>query len=115
MKLQEIKREIYKLTCTTNTKDLKQQRSDLTQGRDLRRKSEWEAMLGIIIDLRDKGQDFSIDDLENSERALKESLFKIGRLAGMSNEKIELDWQRIQLDSQYAMQFNEFNIHVEDL
>jgi hypothetical protein len=115
MKLREIKQEVYRLTCTANTKDLRRQRPDLSRGRDLRCKSQWEAMLEIIIDLRDKGQDFSINDLDESERTLKESLFKVGRLAGMSNEKIELDWQRIQLDSQYAMQFNEFNIHIEDL
>lgn len=115
MKLNKIKKDVYKLTCTINTKDLRQQRPELTQGRDLRCKSEWKTILEIVVDLRNQGQDFSIDDLDKSENSLKESLLKIGKLAGLSNENIELDWQRIQLDSQYIIQFNELNIHIEDL
>ncbi|MGK7940731.1 MAG: hypothetical protein AB4062_11400 [Crocosphaera sp.] len=109
MKLQEIKQEIYQLTCTKNTKDLKKQRPELVTNRDLRYKNQWVAILDEIKLLRTQGLDLSLTDLEESEKMLKESLFTVGHLAGLSNESIELDWQRIKLENQFA------DIHIEEL
>lgn len=115
MKLKEIKLKVYELTCTKDTKDLKRQRSDLTVNRDLRYKSEWLEILLQEKQMRASGQDFSIEDLNQSEQMLKNSLLKVGKLNGLTDKSIEIDWQRIQLDSQYQSQFNQFNIHIEDL
>lgn len=115
MKLKDIKLKVYTLTYTKDTKDLKRQRFDLTQNRDLRYKAEWQSMLDQVTQLREQGQEFSIEDIDKSEHMLKESLFKVGKLGGMSDKNIELDWQRIQLDAQYQSQCNQFDIHIEDL
>jgi hypothetical protein len=40
---------------------------------------------------------------------LKESLFTIGNLAGLNNDTIELDWQKIKLENQFS------DLHVEEL
>ena len=41
MKINQLKQEVYRLTFTKNTKQLKSHRAELTQGKDLRRKSSW--------------------------------------------------------------------------
>ena len=109
MKLKAIKQEIYHLTCTKNTQQLKKERSDLTSGKDLRYKIQWLAILEQIKSLKEKSLDISLKDLEESEKMLKESLFNVGRIAGLENEKIEIDWQRIQLETQFS------DIHIEEL
>ncbi|MCC0176170.1 hypothetical protein I4641_04150 [Waterburya agarophytonicola K14] len=109
MKLTEIKQEVYSLTCTKNTKQLKRERSDLTTKKDLRYKSHWTDILNKINLLREQALDLSLKDLEESEKMLKESLFAIGRLSGLDNNKMEGDWQRIQLEAQFA------DIHIEQL
>lgn len=109
MKLQTIKQEIYHLTCTKNTKQLKKERSDLTSGKDLRYKKHWISILKQIESLRDLGLDLSLEDLNKSEQMLKESLFKVGTIAGLNKERIEFDWQRIQLEAQFG------DIHIEEL
>ena len=109
MKLQEIKNKVYKLTCTQNTKCLKKQRPELVKNRDLRYKIIWIAILDEIKLLQSQGLDFSLTDLEESEKMLKQSLFTVGNLAGLSNESIELDWQRIKLENQFT------DIHIEEL
>jgi hypothetical protein len=40
---------------------------------------------------------------------LKNSLFKVGALAGRSQDELEIDWHRIQLEAQVA------DIHLEEL
>lgn len=40
---------------------------------------------------------------------LKESLVKVCQLSGMDDEKIEIEWQRIQLEGQFS------DIHIEEL
>ncbi len=40
---------------------------------------------------------------------LKKSLFTVGHLAGLNNESIEVDWQRIKLENQFT------DIHIEEL
>jgi hypothetical protein len=51
--------------------------------------------------------DLSLEDLEKSEQMLKQSLFKVGRMANVSDREIEEDWQRIQQ--------SEKDIRIEDL
>ena len=46
-----------------------------------------------------------------SEQMLKNSLFAVGRMSGLSDREIELDWQRICLDAQFNVQFAD--IHIE--
>ena len=41
----------------------------------------------------------SLDDIDKSEQILKESLFEVVHIAGLSDEKIEIDWQHIKLSS----------------
>ena len=109
MKLPEIKQEVYRLTCTNNTKQLKKEHPQLVEGKDLRYKVQWVAILDQIKLLRNQNLDISLTDLENSEKMLKESLFTIGNLAGLNNETIELDWQRIKLENQFS------DLHIEEL
>ena len=109
MKMQAIKQSVYRLTCTSNTKQLKLQRYDLTYGRDLRFKKQWQEILQQLKELRASGQDFSLADLEQSEQMLKESLFTVGRLSGMSDDALEIEWMRIKLEAQFS------DIHIEQL
>jgi hypothetical protein len=41
MKINQLKQEVYQLTLTKTTKQLKVQRPELTRGRDLRKKDSW--------------------------------------------------------------------------
>lgn len=109
MKLKAIKREVYQLTATQNTKQLKKERSDLTSEKDLRYKVCWLEILEQIKFLREQNLDISLNDLETSETMLKESLFTVGKMAGLNEEKLEIDWQRIQLEAQFV------DVHIEEL
>jgi hypothetical protein len=108
MKMAEVKQEVYKLTGTGTTQDLKKAHPALTQGRDLRYKDHWLSILEQICTLK-QTPDISLADLEQSERMLKESLFKVGAMAGLSEAELETDWQRIQLEAQIT------DIHIEEL
>ncbi len=96
MKLKSIKQEVYHLTSTKNTKQFSQKYSHLTKGKDLRDKSHWLDILEQIRLLREQSLDISLKDLEDSEKMLKESLFTVGKMAGLNKDKLEIDWQRIQ-------------------
>jgi ribosomal protein L29 len=109
MKMQEIKQEVFSLTCTTNTQQLKKERPDLTEGRDLRYKEQWTEIFEKLKVLREQGQDMSVSDLDQSEQMLKQSLFEVGHIAGLSNDQIEIDWQRIKLEGQFG------DVHIEEL
>jgi hypothetical protein len=109
MKLNEIKENVFTLTCTKSTKQLKKEHPHLTQNSDLRYKSHWLQILEKLKALRVTDDDMSILDLEKSEIMLKESLFHIGKIASMSDESLEIDWQRIKLSSQIH------DIHIEEL
>lgn len=109
MKMQKLKQEVYNLTQTSNTKQLKKEHPDLTADRDLRYKAQWAEILDKLKALRAEGQDLSIADLQESEKMLKQSLVKVGRLSGLSDRDIEMDWQRIQLEAQFG------DIHIEEL
>lgn len=109
MKMQSLKQEVFSLTCTSNTRQLKKERPDLTKGKDLRYKIQWVEILEQLKAFRTEVLDISLVDLEQSEQILKKSLFKIGRLANLRNDQIELDWQRIKLETQFS------DIHIEEL
>jgi hypothetical protein len=109
MKLFKIKQVVYDLTHTKNTKQLKKKRSDLTKGKDLRYKSCWIEIFNQTKLLKEKNLDISLQNLEASEKMLKNSLLTVGRMAGLNDAKIEVDWERIQLETQLA------DIHLEEL
>lgn len=109
MKMQEVKQEVYHLTCTKTTHQLRKERPDLTDGRDLRYKAQWIEVLEKTKELREKGFDISLEDLEKSERMLKESLYSAGRMTGLDDETIEINWQRIKLEAQFG------DVHIEEL
>jgi hypothetical protein len=87
----------------------RKQRPDLTKERDLRYKVQWLEILEKLKALRSIDLELSLTDLEQSEQMLKESLSKVGRLAGLNDEQIEVDWQRIKLEAQFS------DIHIEEL
>jgi hypothetical protein len=109
MKMQKIKQEVFKLTDTSNTQQLKKEHPNLTKGRDLRYKEQWKKILEQLKILREKGQDMSLSDLQKSEEMLRASLFEVGHIAGLSNDQIEIDWQRIKLVAQFG------DVHIEEL
>ncbi len=109
MKMQAIKQEVYSLTCTATTTQLRKEHPSLTNGRDLRYKEQWCEILNQLKALRGQGLDLSLDDLEQSEQMLRESLFNVGQLAGLNDTQIETDWQRIKLEAQFQ------DIHIEEL
>ena len=107
MKMQEIKQEVYRLSDTNNTQQLKKEHPDLTEGRDLRYKKYWSEILEKLKELQI--QDLTLSDLEHSEQILKESLFKVGHGVGLTNEQLEVDWQRIKLEAQFG------DVYLEEL
>jgi hypothetical protein len=48
MKIQELKQEVYRLTQTESTKELRKVRSELVQGKDLRRKDSWQSIFNTL-------------------------------------------------------------------
>lgn len=110
MKMQIIKQKVYKLTNTSSTPELRKERHDLTHGRDLRYKAQWLEILEQLKLLRQENADISLEDLNKSEAMLKRSLLKVGRLSGLTDQDIEMDWKRIQLEAQLNN-----DIHIEEL
>jgi hypothetical protein len=104
MKILDIKKEVFQLTCTTDTKELKKDHPNLTNGKDLRYKEQWLKILEDVKFLRNQGSDLSIEDLDESEAMLKESLYTVGKIAGLNEEQLDIDWQRMFSD-----------IHIEEL
>ena len=45
MKINQLKQEVYQLTSTKNTEQLKSKRAELTENKDLRRKDSWDCHL----------------------------------------------------------------------
>ena len=63
MKINRLKQEVYRLTYTKNTKQLKFQRPELTQGKDLRRKDNWTAIFSTLKLIDGFHQDRTSQDL----------------------------------------------------
>ncbi len=110
MKLKEIKVQVYQLSGTETTRQLKKKYPELTKSKDLRYKKHWQALLDHFTQAdHSHDGDLSLKDLEESDKMLRESLAKVGAMAGLSKEEVEMDWQRIQLESQFS------DIHIEEL
>ena len=109
MKLKNIKKKVYCLSCTENTSQLKKRYRNLVLGRDLRYKIHWQEILNQIKLSKEQNLDISLEDLEASEAMLKQSLTRVGHIMGLSDKEIKTDWQRIQLEAQFA------DIHIEEL
>ncbi len=56
-----------------------------------------------------KEKDMSLEDLERSEQMLKNSLFTVGRAAGLTDEQLEIEWERIKFEAEVA------DVHINDL
>ncbi len=56
-----------------------------------------------------KEKDMSLEDLERSEQMLKNSLFTVGRVAGLTDEQLEIEWERIKFEAEVA------DVHINDL
>ena len=110
MKLKEIKAQVYQLSGTKTTRHLKKEYPELTQSKDLRYKKHWQGLLDYFTQADHSHEgDLSLKDLEESDKMLHDSLAKVGAMAGLSEETVEMDWQRIQLESQFS------DIHIEEL
>ena len=57
MKIYQLKQEVYRLTSTKTTKQLKSKKPELTKGKDLRRKDSWIAIYNTIKLIDDFQQD----------------------------------------------------------
>ncbi len=90
MKLPELKAAVWCRVGVANTKALKQQRPDLTQGRDLRYKAEWLAIYAQVQ------QDWTLADCAREEQELKQSLHRVARMAGRAVATVEETWQTLQ-------------------
>lgn len=109
MKIQAIKQEVFSLTSTCTTQELKKQHPKLIGGRDLRYKAHWFEILEQVQALHAQSVDLSLTELEESEKMLQQSLITVGLIAGLSHEEISLDWQRIKLEAQIS------DIHIKEL
>ena len=73
----------------------------------------WEGSKGQCRRTKKKAKsdmpDMSLEDLDRSEQMLKKSLENVGKASGWSKDKINTEWNRIKLNSQFA------DIHIEDL
>ena len=107
MKFKQIKKEVYRLTGVAGTKQLRQQRPELVDGKDLRFKLSWQTIHKTLTE--PQTEDLSLEELDRSEAMLRQSLQTVGALAGLSDAAIETDWQRIKLENQFS------DIHIEDL
>ena len=63
MKIKQLKQEVYRLTCTKNTRQLKLQKLELTKGKDLRRKDSWIAIYSTFKLIDDFHQDRTSRDV----------------------------------------------------
>lgn len=111
MKLQEIKVEVFRLTGIPRTPELKRQRPDLTQGRDLRYKAEWQAILDLLKHQQTLQPDITLDQLDQQEIELQQSLHRIGRVTGLPVKVVDQTWDRIQ----HTAQANTVDITLEEL
>lgn len=100
MKLQAIKSEVFRLTGVPLTPELKRQRPDLTLGRDLRFKAEWIAILDILRQQQTEQPDITLNELEQQDIELKQSLHRVGRITGLSVQDVEATWKTIQQNTQ---------------
>ncbi|KAI9134006.1 hypothetical protein [Acaryochloris sp. CCMEE 5410] len=111
MKLQEIKVEVFRLTGVPRTPELKRQRPVLTYGRDLRYKAEWLAILDLLKHQQTIQPDITLNQLDQQDIELQQSLHRVGRVTGLSAEAVDKIWKGIQHNSQA----NSIDITLEEL
>ena len=103
MKINQLKQEVYQLTSTKNTEQLKSKRAELTENKDLRRKDSWIAIysalklidnfqqdrlsqdVAIKYGFKSLSKDSSFADLLNNVRAI-----------GNFCESLELDIDKLE-------------------
>jgi hypothetical protein len=103
MKLITIKQEVFSLTDTQSTQELKTKYPAIVYKKDLRYKKNW---LDILEKIKDLGF-CSVSEVRNRLQAQKEamdSIFRkslqiLGETAGLSQEDIELEWKKMELES----------------
>ena len=97
MKIYELKKEVYKLTSTKTTKQLKRSRPDLVYEKDLRRKQSWISIYNTLklIDSFQQEQtekriceEYSLSPSSSFEELL-ENVKAIGKLYNSVENKIE--------------------------
>ncbi len=54
-------------------------------------------------------KDLTLEDLEKSEQMLKDSLFAVGCMAGLSNGQLDADWQHIKREAELK------DLHIDEL
>ena len=71
MKIYQLKQEVYRLTSTKTTKQLKLKRPELTKGKDLRHKNSWSAIYNTFKLIDDFQQD------QTSKEILSQHQFRL--------------------------------------
>ncbi|WP_052056138.1 hypothetical protein [Myxosarcina sp. GI1] len=64
MKIKEIKEQVYQLSQTKSTKQLKKERADLVKGRDLRRKQSWTLIFNTLKSINDFYQEITDKEID---------------------------------------------------
>ncbi|MEL7085886.1 MAG: hypothetical protein AAGM36_15465 [Cyanobacteria bacterium J06597_1] len=107
MNINELKAQVYHLSRTGNTRQLKLRYPNIVKNYDLRFKTSWSEVLSSFQIVAE--EDLSLADLEKSELMLHNSLLKIGTIAGLSINSIEKDWLSIKKQAEIE------DIHIEEL
>jgi hypothetical protein len=98
MKITEIKGRVFEVSNTKNTKQLKAKYPKITDGKDLRFKKSWCEILGQFGGVLPGKNIFNMS-LDEMDKLLKEHLVKIGKNSGLTDSELEIEWQRIKLES----------------
>ncbi|MBE9175129.1 hypothetical protein IQ225_07065 [Synechocystis salina LEGE 06155] len=98
MKIAEIKSRVFKVSNTKNTKQLKADYPEITNGKDLRFKGSWSEILEQFGGVFPSKNIFNTS-LDEMDKMLKEHLVKIGKNSGLTDLELEVEWQKIKLES----------------
>ncbi len=64
MKIQQLKQQVYQLTGTKSTKELKQKKAELVQDKDLRYKTNWIAIYNVLKVINEFGEEQAEKDIK---------------------------------------------------
>lgn len=109
MKLCEIKLKVFDLLSVTETKQLKKNYPHLVRGKDLRYRVSWSDLLNQLLVIEADVGTVTLETLQETDEYLRQSFFETHRFLGYSDDKIEVEWQRIALEAQFS------DIHIEEL
>ena len=110
MRINEIKTKVYQRCGVNSTSQLKKQFNHLTEGKDLRYKISWQAILKALDD------DYTLADLDRDTHRMKQSLHRIGRALGHSYKDVEDNWDRMNdkpIEKSYAAAEREYLASLE--